>query len=175
MNDLNKEILEWSKQFETYHLPRWSELPEIDYYMDQVIEYINGYVSVFSEDNSNLLTSTMINNYVKNGLISPPIKKKYSKKHIATLIVITIMKQVCIISQIKDAIIIQKKLDGEKEAYNLFCAEIEKSIVGIYSVVRDEKIKVDEDVTLENMAVKSISQALANKILATKVVEITKI
>lgn len=175
MKDLNEEILEWSKQFETYHLPRWNELPEIDYYMDQVIEYINGYVSVFSEDNTNLLTSTMINNYVKNGLVSSPIKKKYSKKHIANLIVITIMKQVCVISQIKDAVLIQTKSDGEKEAYNFFCAEIEKSIVGIYSIVRDGKIVVDEEVTLENMAVKSISQALANKILATKVVEISKI
>lgn len=175
MENLNQNLIDWSAQFDTYHLPRWDELPAIEYYMDQVIEYINGYVRIFSDDGeSNLLTAAMINNYVKLGLIPPPVKKKYSKVHISNLIVITIIKQVCIISQIKQAILLQMKSNGGRGAYNIFCSEIEKSIIGISNIVKNGKIHVDEQVTIENMAVKNISQALASKILAIKVIELLK-
>ncbi|MFI3226196.1 MAG: DUF1836 domain-containing protein [Clostridia bacterium] len=175
MNDYNQKLLEWSEQFNTYHLPRWDELPAIEYYMDQVIEYINSYVKIFSDDgNSNLLTAAMINNYVKLGLIPAPVKKKYSKIHISNLIVITIIKQVCVISQIKEAILLQMKSNGGRGAYNIFCAEIEKSVISISSIVKNGRIYVDEPVALDNMAVKNISQALSSKILAIKVIELLK-
>lgn len=173
MNNLNQQLIEWSEQFDTYHLPRWEELPAIDYYMDQVIEYINGYVRIFSDDGcSNLLTTAMINNYVKLGLIPAPIKKKYSKIHLSNLIVITIIKQVCVISQIKEAIYLQMQSDGGRGAYNIFCTEIEKSIISIPNIVKNGRIFIDEQVTAENMAVKNISHALSSKILAVKVIEI---
>lgn len=175
MNNFNQKLIEWSEQFDTYHLPRWEELPAIDYYMDQVIEYINSYVSIFSDDgNSNLLTAAMINNYVKLGLVPAPIKKKYSKIHISNLIVITIIKQVCVISQIKEAILLQMQTNGGRGAYDIFCTEIEKSVVSISSIVKNGRIYVDEQVTIENMSVKNISQALSSKILAIKVVELRK-
>lgn len=172
----NEKLIEWAEQFKTYSLPKWDELPQIDYYMDQVIEYINPFVGIFRDDNdSNLLTASMINNYVKLGLISRPIKKKYSKTHIANLIVITIIKQICVISQIKEAILIQKQSDGGRDAYNLFCKEIENSVGNIYNIVNNRTMEINEQVSLENMAVKNISQALASKILAVKVIDILKL
>jgi len=45
----------------THKLPRWSDLPEIDLYMDQVIALMEKYIPY----NEKILTPSMINNYVK--------------------------------------------------------------------------------------------------------------
>lgn len=173
MKDLNTELIKWSKQFEAYHLPRWEELPEIEYYMDQVIEYIKKYVEIFCGEDTKIITPAMINNYVKLGLLPPPIKKKYSKIHISNLIVITIIKQVTIISQIKDAIEFQMSVGGGKNAYNVFCIELENSMKQIYTTILNSKIQIDEEITPNNIAVKCISNALASKLISIKATEIS--
>ena len=69
------------------HIPRWNELPNVDLYLDQVVTFINSSLESFlpcnngNEDKkeNQILTKTMINNYVKNHLIDAPVKKKYSK------------------------------------------------------------------------------------------------
>ena len=86
-----------------FHIPRWNELPNIDLYMDQVLSYIESclkdYIKV--EVNEKIITKTMINNYVKQNIIQPPVNKKYNRLHIAELFVICILKQVYSISEVK--------------------------------------------------------------------------
>ena len=49
-----------------HHLPRWNELPEIDLYLDQVVNYLEKYLGILSSnDDDKIITKTMINNYVK--------------------------------------------------------------------------------------------------------------
>jgi len=76
-------------------LPAWEDLPELDLYMDQVIEIVNKYLSnveiFYGEGNE--ITRPMINNYVKLNLMPAPIKKKYSRMHLAYIIVICTLKQ----------------------------------------------------------------------------------
>ena len=60
---------------ENVHLPRWHELPDIELYMDQVITLIEKYLSpLITLEKHTLLTSSMVNNYVKHGLIPAPVK-----------------------------------------------------------------------------------------------------
>ena len=67
-----------------HHLPRWNELPEIDLYLDQVVNYLEKYLGILgSNDDDKIITKTMINNYVKQGIMPAPEKKKYGKTHIA--------------------------------------------------------------------------------------------
>ena len=85
-----------------HHLPRWNELPEIDLYLDQVVNYLEKYLGILSSnDDDKIITKTMINNYVKQGIMPAPEKKKYGKTHIAYLMVICILKQVYSISEAK--------------------------------------------------------------------------
>ena len=71
-----------------HHLPRWNELPEIDLYLDQVVNYLEKYLGILSSnDDDKIITKTMINNYVKQGIMPAPEKKKYGKTHIAYLMV----------------------------------------------------------------------------------------
>ncbi len=87
-------------------IPVWNELPELDLYMDQIIVLMEKYLGSTPKDK--LITPSMINNYVKLGIIPSPTKKKYSKIHIAYLIIICSLKQVMPIADIK--ILIDEKL-----------------------------------------------------------------
>ncbi len=107
----NKEKLttifsEGEQLLKAYHLPDWDELPTIPLYMDQVVLLLNRYLEIFSavSNEDKLITSTMINNYVKMRIIPAPIKKKYSKIHMAYLIIVCILKQTLSISTISQII-----------------------------------------------------------------------
>lgn len=167
MSKIDEQLLEWSKQFNEFKVPRWEELPDIDYYMDQVIEYINKNTGDFCQPN---ITSAMVNNYVKNKLVPPPIKKKYSKIHIAYLITITFAKNICSITQIKNAIELQMKVSGGRRAYNAFCQEIEQSLKNIVFIIKKENIIANNT---KNIAIKSMCDGVANKILAVKIIEVS--
>lgn len=58
------------------HLPQWEELPDIDLYMDQVLNLVDRYLSPIGVKP---VTAAMINNYVKLNLIPKPIGKRYSR------------------------------------------------------------------------------------------------
>ncbi|QNM06352.1 DUF1836 domain-containing protein [Qiania dongpingensis] len=62
------------------------DIPDIDLYMDQVTTFMEQHLSFGKRhDDDKVLTKTMINNYAKNNLLPPPVKKKYSKDHLILL------------------------------------------------------------------------------------------
>src|SRR5690554_5737839 len=69
----------------------WEEFPDIDLYKDQVVTYVSRQLISFNDEDS--LTSSMINNYIKDKLLPRADGKKYSKEHLASLIEICILKQ----------------------------------------------------------------------------------
>ena len=74
-DEIEKSLQNWGQQLENVHLPRWHELPDIELYMDQVITLIEKYLSpLITLEKHTLLTSSMVNNYVKHGLIPAPVK-----------------------------------------------------------------------------------------------------
>ncbi len=78
------------KRLEDCHLPEWDELPDFGLYMDQLVTYV---ARTFPGISGRLgLTSSMINNYVKAGLIDKPTGKKYSREALAQLLMISLMK-----------------------------------------------------------------------------------
>lgn len=110
-----------------FRLPRYKELPEIDFYMDQVISLMEKCLYLLSgEENSKLITPAMINNYVKLGIIPPPIKKRYSREHICYLFIVCMLKSVMPISAISHIIAIQTNTHTIFELYDVFCEAYEK-------------------------------------------------
>ena len=102
--------------------PKWSELPNLDLYLDQVLLYVNQLDSSCIIDDDKGLTSAMINNYVKNGHLEKPIKKKYSRRQLARLIVITYLKNVFSIQEISKTLTILTENDKSEIMYNNFVA-----------------------------------------------------
>ncbi|MBO5060676.1 MAG: DUF1836 domain-containing protein [Clostridia bacterium] len=105
-----------------YTIPSWDELPTIDLYMDQVIELVNRYLGLlllFSGENGEI-TRPMINNYVKLKMMPAPVKKKYSRVHLAYIIVICTLKQSLNISTIQKILPIEISEEDVKTIYNSF-------------------------------------------------------
>ena len=145
-----------------FHMPRWNELPDIDLYLDQVVNYLErvlGNYTVNKEDK--IITKTMINNYVKQGIMPAPEKKKYNRSHIAYLLVICILKQVYSISDIGKLISLTIEHFELNKAYNRFCANLEVSIKNVFT--RKEFPNL-EKLTEEQYLLKNVVQSFADKL-----------
>ncbi|MEM5567720.1 DUF1836 domain-containing protein [Aerococcus viridans] len=143
------EFENWVKSLDDVSMPRWEEITDIPLYMDQLIAVVTQYLEpfqIFSSDKKPV-TSSMVNNYVKLGLIPKPIKRHYSKRHIAYLIVITLFKEVISIQDIRRVLIFLAQSQGNSNAYNQFCALLEITIKRkghVYlKVAVDDEIETD--------------------------------
>lgn len=97
-NNLKELIKEWIRL--DYIKPE--DVPSIELYMDQVTTFMDKELANTKRyETDKTLTKTMINNYTKNNLLPPPVKKKYSKEHIYLLIYIYYLKNSLTISDIQ--------------------------------------------------------------------------
>ncbi|MBQ7915788.1 MAG: DUF1836 domain-containing protein [Firmicutes bacterium] len=155
-----KEILE-------FHCPRYDELPNLDLYMDQVLSIIEEVLKPFSFDEK-LLTSSMVNNYVKQRVIAPPVNKKYSRDQLVYLLTVCILKKVFSISEIYRMITIQMETSPIETAYNTFCDMTEQALRMTFTgETFPERTGKKEEVLLMGSAIMSFAQ----KVLAQKYLE----
>lgn len=84
------------------HIPS-EDIPNIDLYMDQVTTFMDKRLrnTTRNPNEDKILTKTMINNYAKNDLLPPPVKKKYTKDHMIMLIFIYYFKGILSINDIQ--------------------------------------------------------------------------
>lgn len=130
-NDILNSILE---NLDHVDYIRPEEIPNIDLYMDQVTTFMDEHFSStrrYSEDK--ILTKTMINNYTKNNLLPPSVKKKYSREHMLLLILIYYFKNILSIRDIETVLkpLREKYFSGENavlltDLYKEIC-EMEKT------------------------------------------------
>ncbi|MGR3741177.1 DUF1836 domain-containing protein [Companilactobacillus sp. DQM5] len=160
----NKEFNVWLKEFGENRLPKWSELPDLELYMDQVTLEIEKNVSFILEKP---ITKSMINSYVKMQVIDKPEKKKYSKKHLASIIVVSIMKQVFSLDVIKKGINRVFELDNPEIGYDNFVSLFNKEMEildGKNSIsnltMNEDQLKIAQVVAIRSVIYKEI----ANKV-----------
>ena len=73
---MNQEIKQKiAESYLGFHLPRYQEIPDVGLYLVQAAKYINSCMAPLGET---ALTSSMISNYVKKGLIGNPVKDRKS-------------------------------------------------------------------------------------------------
>ena len=78
------------------------EIPAIDLYVDQILNLVNEKLLEGSERyHDRQLTKTMVNNYSKEGLITPVKGKKYDKEQILQMLTIYTLKSTLSINEIK--------------------------------------------------------------------------
>lgn len=100
MEDLLNSIL---KSLDRIAYIRAEDIPNIDLYMDQVTTFMESALksTLRNPKADKILTKTMINNYAKNNLLPPPVRKKYSKDHVLLLIFIYYYKGILSINDIQ--------------------------------------------------------------------------
>ncbi len=100
--ELSLKFDEWEGYLANLCLPAWDELPTLELYMDQVVIVLNEYLGIYSAgDDDKAVTQAMVNNYVKQKLIPPPVKKKYGRVHLSLLMMICTLKQTLSIPHVK--------------------------------------------------------------------------
>ena len=168
-----KEKMElYRKRLESLHIPRYNELPDIELYMDQLVAYINRNLAVLQIDGKDVITTAMVNNYVKSKVLMPPVKKRYCKSHIAYLMVVAVFKQIYPISKISQMIEIQKQLFDTTVAYDYFCTELENALQAAFSM--DFSFSPDTTVTgnEERLFVRASVNSFAQKLLVEKYLDL---
>jgi hypothetical protein len=138
---INKLIRELARM--TYIKP--GTVPDIDLYMDQVTTFMEEHLNDakrYSDDK--ILTKTMINNYAKNKLLPPPVKKKYSKDHMLILIYIYYFKNILSISDIQSLLgpLTEKFFDNANSEVSL-----EQIYKEVYHLARNEMPDVVKDIS----------------------------
>ncbi|MBM6838776.1 DUF1836 domain-containing protein [Clostridium saudiense] len=151
------------------HLPRFNELPRVPLYKDQVITYLEEVAKLVNvSKDEKILTPTMLNNYVKQKVVSPPKDKKYNEKHLAYLIVVCVLKQVFSLQEICNLINVQIESFPIDTAYDYFCTEVEKAIEAVF-VTRDFSYPSSaSETSLESEMVRSTVMAVAHKLYIQK-------
>lgn len=87
-----EELQQWKQRMREERPVEWDSFPDLGLYMDQVLSYMPRQLLDLGETGA--LTSAMINNYIKEGLLPRAEGKKYSRTHLAYLTAICALKQV---------------------------------------------------------------------------------
>lgn len=89
------------------------EIPAIDLYVDQIINLVSEKQKIGSARFADRqLTKTMINNYSKDGVITPVKGKKYTKEQIIQILTVYTMKNTLSIGEIKRILMGAYSIEG---------------------------------------------------------------
>lgn len=165
---MKKEYMEYIKEEASkyFYIPTWEEIPDIDLYLDQVVTLLEEYLRPFSlEPEDKVITKTMINNYVKQNIISAPVNKKYNKEQVAMLFVICMLKQVYSINDISRLIKLSFKNNEPSIAYTKFADELRLVIKEIFEEKKGEDKPKDreEQIILQNVVNSFVSKLYVRK------------
>ena len=114
-----------------FHMPRYQDIPNMGLYLEQTTKYLNHFLAPLG---CMEVTSSMISNYVKKGLISSPVKKLYYADQIAYLFFIIIAKQVLSMENIITLAERQRATYTIPVAYDYFCSELENMLYYVFGI-----------------------------------------
>ena len=142
-----------------FALPRYADLPQMGLYLDQTVQYVNSYFRTFCGVE---LTPSMVSNYVKKGILPHPVRKKYSREQLASLLYIAVSKTVLSMENIDTLFKMQRQHFSAAQAYDYFCDELENClpyVFGLRHTIRD----LAEDAGEEKLLLRSTIISAANK------------
>lgn len=170
------EVFEgWRRQMEGYRMPAWEDFPSLELYMDQVTVLINQYLEPFESDRSSdgVVTPAMINNYVKMKIVPAPVKKRYTKIHLAYLVMICTLKQTLSMEMIRKLVPIdldeeevrltyQTFVHNQKRTYSLLLELLGKDSLFLAG---NEDLRDVKDLILQSAVFSNLSRTLTRLLL----------
>ena len=139
---------------------RPEEIPGIQLYMDQVTTFMDEHLENtkrYPEDK--VLTKTMINNYAKNNLRPPPVKKKYSKEHMLMLIFIYYFKNLLSFNDIEQLFspVLSRHFGSDADL------SLEDIYREVFSLEESQMTRLKEDVNAKFQASKTTFQQVKDQ------------
>lgn len=138
----------------------WNELPDIALYMDQLISYMPRQLIRFDEGGG--LTSAMVNNYIKDGLVPRAEGKRYGPVHLGYLTAVVALKQVLSVRDIGALMGAGRALDkSPPEQYTYFCDALDHALTDTAQAINPEAGQSDLAKMALDLAVRSYANQLA--------------
>jgi len=180
MKNTLDNLNQWLNKLTTFSLPEWDSFPDLDLYMDQVMTYLERELAPLAvEGQEKMITTWMINNYVKGKLLPSTVQKKYSKEHLGYMFAICSIKQILSISDITLLFDFQRDTQDASELYNFF-RKTQKEMINSIADETLEKVKPflnnKKDISdkeainyLHSFVLKLAIEAEVKKIIANKI------
>ena len=155
-----EELHELKIRMEQERPARWEELPDLALYMDQIISYMPRQLIHFDE--SETLTSAMVNNYIKDGLVPRADGKRYGPVHLGYLTAVCALKKVLPVRDIGVLLSAGQQTDKDNETlYNYFCAALDRALTGAAQAIDDNAQRGDLARMALDLALRSYAAQLA--------------
>lgn len=143
----------------------WESMPDIELYMDQVITYLRRQLALFQgESDSSLVTPSMINNYVKDGIVPRPVNKRYDREQLSSLMMACVLKRVLPMQDIKLLL-----HPGDREDYATFCEHLQSALQAEADLLQQR-----EGESLQEMAMDYSLRAAASCLIADRLLSLAK-
>ena len=163
-----EELKQLKEKLERERPVAWEDLPDIALYMDQVISYMPRQLINFKEDEQ--LTSAMVNNYIKDGLVPRADGKRYGPVHLGYLTAVCAMKKVLSVKDMR-AMLDSVPAGKEPEAiYNYFGRALDTAL-------SEAAANLDTDIPeeqLPNLALSLGLRSYANQLACARVLDIIR-
>lgn len=147
---------------------RWEDLPDIPLYMDQVVSYLGRQLIGFGRGDT--LTSAMVNNYIKDGLVPRAQGKKYGREHLAYLTVVAAVKQVL---SVRDMGVLLQAVDQPLEPQSLY-AEFREDLDRALSETLEHIRRFSERENLPALALALALRSYADALACRRIVELLR-
>lgn len=154
-----EELEALKRQLEEERPAPWDGLPDLPLYMDQVVSYLSRQLITFGGGDS--LTSAMINNYIKAGLVPRANGKKYDREHLAQLTMVAAVKQVLSVRDMGALLGAADRLAHPRESYEGFCAELDLALREALEHIASAPNQQDLSALALTLALRSYADALA--------------
>lgn len=142
----------------------WDMIPDIDLYMDQVISYMTRqHIGLEMDGDEENLTSAMINNYIKSGLLPRAKGKKYNREHICYLTAICLLKQVLSVNEAGVLLSNQMEHRDIRDFYDNYNQVLDEEYNKVADEISDSATGEELAQTALRLAVSSYAQKLACK------------
>ena len=146
----------------------WDHLPSLGLYMDQVLTLTEEELALLSADGTQPITSSMINNYVKDGVLPRPEKKKYSREHLAVLYMVCMMKSQLPLPQIAQLI---RELEAESSTEMIYSAFIKRQSEELQEVAALSASAEGDRRKLARLAMEMALEANARHLAAVQILK----
>lgn len=145
----------------------WEELPDLSLYMDQLISYMPR--QLIPAEDGDALTSAMVNNYIKAGLLPRAEGKRYDRRHLAYLTAICALKPVLSMKELAQLL---SAVDNQhvvaEDWYAFFLGKLDDSLNAVADSL-DENAKESD---LSALALRLALDSYANKLACQRVLDI---
>ncbi len=145
---------------------RWADFPDIGLYMDQIISYMPRQLIRFGD--GEVLTSAMVNNYIKDGLLPRAEGKRYARTHLAYLTAICALKQVLSVRAVSYLIHAGGENRDAETLYAYFTQELDKALTETGQALSGD---IPED-ALPQLALRLALRSYADKLACERVLDI---